>query len=83
MIEIVDRPRHDHEISRRIDIIEGVPRYGARIVDVDVVIHHDYAAREHQHVAEPPERVHHFFCLARVRFFDRDDAQIVKAAFDR
>jgi hypothetical protein len=69
VIEIVDGPGHDDEIPRRIDVVEREPGNGARVVHVDVGVDDDEAARQHHHVSEPPERVHDFLRLSRIRLF--------------
>ena len=63
-------------------MIKNFQRDFAQILHVDVFVHHDDTLGEHR-LAERPDGVHHFACLARVRLADGNDHQVVKHAFNR
>ena len=83
VIEIVDRTGHRHDVTFGREIVEHVPSHFARRCDVDVGVYDDENAREHHHMARAPKRVHHFLRLAGIGFANRDDREVMKAAFDR
>ena len=83
MVEIVDRSRHHHDVAFGREIVQHEPGDGARILYVDVVVDDHEHAREHHHVAEPPQRAHHFFGVAGIGFANRNDREVMKAALDR
>ena len=82
MIERIHRPHHELDIALGIDIIQRLPRHFPHILHIDIFVHHHDAFRKHR-LASPPDGVHHFARVSRIRLANRDQDQVMKDALGR
>ena len=82
MIERIDRAHHEFDVALGIDIVERLPGDLARVLHIDVLIHHHDDFRKHG-LAGAPDRVHHFARVAGIRLADGHQNQVMEDALGR
>src|SRR5438309_5030221 len=75
VVERIDRSERELYVALGSDVVEDLQGDIADVLHVDVFVHDDDALGEHR-LAERPDCVHYFACLARIGLPDRDGYQV-------
>ena len=82
MIQHVYRPADQAHVALRVDVVAEPPQALFHVLNVHVVVEHEYHLRKHR-LTESPERMHHLERMSGVALPNGNERDIVEDALDR